>query len=348
MKKIIFIFILCLLCLALYSNKLNLDCVTENENNITNEFQDGFYWTENNYKYYSILHFNEKLGWKNMPYSSQSLFTDNDILIDLGLKQKTLINVNNDVYVNLYIKYPNAKNNIDNPGLIVVLENNKNKIPIFYDIKKENQSNKYYPIKILDAIISQNLDKICIIYMDSYCLFHLIIIDTSKKMKIIEALPPVYSKASRQRNINSIRFWNNNTYRVKWSDGSIVFYKLFLDKEDYLKNKENFSELGQERLVYWNQEGKPINEAEKAWDYSDVEPKFNLEGWYYNDKNNKSDLSFFGDTVGDKDEINDNNTISDNVNKNKDENIESPHLFLVRIFDKCKKFFASLKNKWQV
>ena len=57
---------------------------------------------------------------------------------------------------------------------------------------------------------------------------------------------------------------------------------------------------------------------------------------------------FFGDTVGDKEEIKGINTISENVYKNKDENIESPHLFLVRIFDKCKKFFASLKNKWQV
>ena len=57
---------------------------------------------------------------------------------------------------------------------------------------------------------------------------------------------------------------------------------------------------------------------------------------------------FFGDTVGDKDEIKDNNTISENMNKNKDENIDSPKLFFVRIYDKCKSFFTDIKNRLQV
>ncbi len=58
--------------------------------------------------------------------------------------------------------------------------------------------------------------------------------------------------------------------------------------------------------------------------------------------------SFLGDTVGDKEEIKGINTISENVYKNKDENIESPKQLFVRIYDKCKKFFVNLKNKWQV
>ena len=47
---------------------------------------------------------------------------------------------------------------------------------------------------------------------------------------------------------------------------------------------------------------------------------------------------FFENNVGDKEEIKGINTISENVYKNKDENIESPKQLFFRIYDKCKSF----------
>ncbi len=57
---------------------------------------------------------------------------------------------------------------------------------------------------------------------------------------------------------------------------------------------------------------------------------------------------FFGDIIGDKDEIKDNNTISENRGLKQDDNAQNQKNFFKKICDRCVSFLLKIIDKWQV
>ena len=281
MRKILFL--LFLICLFSVSGI----CQNSFSPNI-NDFKSiysGIYDLSNGYTNYWIGPLDKGNKWE-LSDEPKDLFSNKDLLDNNIEFDKTLLKVDDKIKVNLYRKFPVPKNKNDypNPGYIVVLEKDNQKDVLFYRIKdiEANKNWCNYPIRFFDAIINKDLNEIYLLYMDFDGSIFYLYINTNEKITLREIIPPAYSLHTSTIGIKSLKFITNNVYRCERTDSSVKYYKLYIDYYNYEKNKNNNSASGTNRLIYWNQTGKSINESSKSWDYSDNEPEFNLDGWYYN------------------------------------------------------------------
>ena len=287
MKKVIVIFIvflslnICGICQSGFSSKISG----------FKSIYSGWYDYSNGYINYIIGPLDKSNNW-HLDLVPEDLFTNKELKESNLDLDKSLLNINDNIKINLYRKYPvpQKKNDYPNPGYVVVFENENNKEILFYRIKDIKHWSDY-PVHFYDTIVSEDLNDIYILYMDYEGSFFYLYINRKEKITIREKIPPIHSLHTSTINFNSICFWSDNLYRCKGTDGSITYFKLYVDYDDFIKNKNNGSINGKNRLICWNNKGKiKINETDKSWDYFDNEPEFNLDGWYHNEINNKSDL----------------------------------------------------------
>ncbi|MBQ7258079.1 MAG: hypothetical protein IJS60_10370 [Abditibacteriota bacterium] len=261
-------------------------------------YYSGCYDLSNEFVNYKIGPFDKQNNW-SLSIEPNDLYTNKELLNEELIFDRTLLDINKNTKINLYRKYAKSFSGLQNSGYVVVLEKNKDKEILFYRIKNTEESlvAKYwhdYPIEFYDAITNKDLNEIYIIYMNYEGSFFYLYINRNDKITIREMIPPPNSVNANGRHFKSFRFWNENVYRCETKDGSIEYYKLYIDYDDYSKNIKKGSDTGLNRLVYWNNKGEmKFSELDKSWDYSDNEPEFNLDGWYYNEMDNKVDLSFF-------------------------------------------------------
>ena len=215
---------------------------------------------------------------------------------------------------------------------------NENNTLIWYSF---NSDLEFYNSCLIDIQKSENI--LIVVFYDSLIKrIKVDFIDDTNKIPVILSftIPRLIEGANFVDIVEYGKLISNNILKLKYKDSNnIEYWKIKITERDIL----NFDNVKYDPFV--RKDSNILDDFTFLWCNPDYKSKYlkkealvyNFKSCDYFEQDTEPTIeqlkekfpndTFFCDTVGDKDEIKDNNTISDNVNKNKDENIDSPRLF---------------------
>lgn len=297
MKIKILIILICLLTIKVYCSEININNIDENYNKNFYSYVVKYIFDYKIINLSDTYNIDEKGLLKNndsidIKKNDKTTKIENSIINDINNYGKFInkYTINKDLSIDLYAKAVNNAEENKCCCFIFVL-NDKNNSQIIW---KYWEYDKYHdmPFKVLDIIISNDFNRMVLLTQESDLSFSVYNINIKEHICYRNIIPPYNSMAVYSKKYLSAKLWTDNIVKFEF-EKSTEYYKIYQTKEDVLKNYDlsDGSKIKiyiSPRLIY------STDNNNRSYDYSDIEPKFNLNGFYYKEsKDNLANEIFF-------------------------------------------------------